>query len=1037
MIRFFALHPTAANLLMIAIVFLGLSEISALKRETFPEFSAQKVGITVLYPGALPQDAESALCLPIEDALDDVDQIDEVQCDARQDMAIATVTLQEGGDISRLMADTKNAIDGITEFPHDAEKPVVEELGRNDPVIHLAITAQRSPSALYSYARTVKDALERDTNVSQVRLEGFSDHQLVVNVSLRKLRQYGLSMRQLQARLADQNVLLPSGKLESHQQTLLLRFDQQAVTPQHLAQLPIGSSADGGTVTLGDIATVTDTFEQEDIFTTIDGQRAALLIIEKSKHQDALTLVDEVRDFVTRLSATAPDDVTFTLTNDTSTIIAERLSMLVENGIQGFVLVFAVMWLFFAWRYAFWVSMGLPVAFLGAFFCMSMLGVSINMISMVAMLMAIGILMDDAIVIAENIAAEIDRGGRLEDAVVSGVRAVFPGVLSSYLTTCAVFAGLAFIAGDIGQVLKDIPIVLLLTLSVSLIEAFFILPHHLLHAMQNDKQTQRPQAAFKTRFIQRFDAFRQHRLLAITESVVRYRYAFVGAVIASLFVALTLVSVGWVKFKAFPATEGDILEARLIMPPGTSHGLTQQAVDRIVEGAKRLNEWADSSAQSSSLIQHLTVEYGKNPDAFDSGAHLALVRLDLLGVGERQQALAEIKQQWQQQVGEIPGAVVLTFTEPTFGPAGRAIEIRLQATDMRMLQNVSEQLLSKIVTYDGVHNVLADTRLGPEQLSLALKPGLLALGVDGSQIAQQLRGAFNGYKIDDLQHNDEQLELYIQLQASDRMNLEQLNNYPITLNDGTQIPLSALADFNYQRGPSRINRIDGQRTITVIGDVDSERGNTQEILAHLLSGTLAEQQSTYPDLRIEFEGESKEGQTTARSIGGTFLLGLVGIFIILSFQFKSYLEPVIVMLAIPMALIGVIIGHALLGFDLTMPSMIGFVSLAGIVVNDSILLVTFIKNHMQRGLDAHIAAVHASRDRFRAVFITSATTIAGTFPLLLETSTQAQVLQPLVVSLIFGIAASTFLVLLVIPCLYVIMQDLGLASDHHLRDSPD
>ena len=1035
MIAFFAKHPTAANLLMAIIIILGLTALPDIKRETFPDFQAKTVQITIVYPGATPAEASSALCLPIEDAIDGLDQLDELTCEARENIAIATVDMQEGGNIDKLVAEVKNEIDAIDSFPDGIELPIVEEKGRTDEVIHLAIQSDINEVELKEYAETIKDKLKRIDGVANIEVGGFSDHQLRVNLSLSKLREYGLTTQDVAESLANQNLKMPGGNLEGNDKTVLLRFDQQRVTANLLEELVIFGGADGGQIKLKELGFVEDRFEDEEVHIRFNGKRAALLKISKSKAEDAIDIATDVMQFVDKEKAMLPSGISMTLTNNTSTIIQDRLSMLLTNGAQGILLVFAVMWLFFSYRYAFWVSMGLPVSFLGTLFLISILGISINMISMVAMLMAIGILMDDAIVIAESIATQVAKNGDVDKGAIDGVKLVLPGVVSSFLTTCAIFGGMAFISGDIGQVLKVIPMVLLLTLSVSLIEAFLILPNHLVHSLHKHKETN--ETGFKLKFTQKFETFRDVYLVNVVEKVVTYRYAFLGGLFVAFLLSLSLFVGGLLKFKAFPNTEGDILEARLILASGTPFDKTQIVVKQITEAANTLNrEFSKQEPDNQSLIKNITVEYNQNRDAFSQGAHLATVRMELQTVEDRITSIYDVHKRWQELVGSMPSIVSLSITEPSIGPAGRAIEIRLSGVNVDQLMQHALAIKSELNQYQGVNNLLLDTREGKEELIISMKPGALSFQVNGSIIANQLRGAYNGIKVDDIQRGSEQIELDVRLQDADKLNINQLNNFPIILPDGTEIPLSAVAKIQQERGVSRINRIEGQPTVTIIGDVDPLLANTAEVLADIDQNFIQPLLQQQPNLQVKFEGEAEEGNKTSASIGQKFLLGLVGIFIILSYQFKSYFEPVMVMTAIPLALIGVLWGHFLLGFDMTMPSIVGFISLAGIVVNDSILLVVFIKQHMQEGMDAHKAAVMAAKERFRAVFITSATTIAGTFPLLLETSTQAQVLQPLVVSLIFGIIASTCLILFLLPALYVILQDFGLASNAHMQE-PD
>jgi len=1031
MIRFFALHPTASNLLMLVLILLGLNSLPDLKRETFPDFSTNAISVTVVYPGATPESIESALCIPMEDAVDGLSNIDKVTCEATEGLASLIVELEDGGDFRKLMTEVKNEIDGISTFPQDAESPFIKEANRTDEVIDLAIHGKNMTiPELKEYSEGVKRKLKQEPGVSLIDIKGFSTHQLQVEVSLPLLRQVGLSISDLSDALSSQNIKAPSGELKDKNQALLIRVDQQEVTAEKLGRTVISASKEGGQVLLSDIAKVSDNFERDEEKIWQDGERIALLKINKNKSQDAINIAKTVNAFVEKERLIVPAGVTLVLSNDKSAIIVDRLDMLMENGLQGFLLAFIVMWLFFSWRYAFWVAMGLPVSFLGALWLMSILGVSVNMISMVAMLIAIGLLMDDAIVIAENIASQVKLNNSIDEGVIKGVTLVFPGVLSSFLTTLAIFGGMAFIAGDIGQVLKDIPIVLILTLMVSLVEAFFILPNHLAHALHGKSVSTTKVGiigTFKNKFINAFEDFSNKQLVNTVEAIIRFRYLFVGSLIGFLFISVSLMVSGTLAFKAFPDIEADSLDARILMPPGTPLVQTEKVVERVVLAVQKMEQkFAITSRVEKPLIEHITVEFNKNADAFISGAHVATVQVEFLTVEEREQSIYEIKDAWKNEIGEVPGVVALSLKEPAVGPAGRAIDIQLQASDMVKVLEAGNRIVNELNTYMGVSNVMLDVRPGKQELELKLLPGALSLGVNAAMLSEQVGTAFNGIKIDDIQRGSEQLEIELKLSKQDALTQSQLEQYPIILSDGSEIPLSALVEFNYGRGFSRINRIDGLRTLSVIGDVDNQVLNTNVLLSRLSKGILDELGSDYPDIKITLEGENKEGNKTSGSIVSKFMMGLVGIFIILSFQFRSYIEPVIVMVAIPLALIGALWGHLFLGYNMTMPSMIGFVSLAGIVVNDSILLVEYIKQHIAEGIPVHKAAVNASKARFRAVFITSATTIAGLVPLLFETSTQAQILQPLVVSIIFGMITSTCLILFLLPSLYVILDDFNL-----------
>lgn len=1037
MIAFFAKHPTASNLLMLIIFVAGLSSLPNLKRETFPEFSSGRIKVSTIYPGASTQETEQALCIPMEESIDALNDIEKVSCEAREGIANMTVEVIEGGDVSQVMADVKTEVDAIDNFPALAEKPIIRELDRDQHLISLAVTADIADFELKAYAEVIKLRLKQQPGISIVEIKGFSDHQLKVDLSQHKLRQYGLSPKDVANLIKRQNIKLPGGDITGSGKTILLRFNQQQLTAKALGNLVIKSTDSGAQLRLSEIAIITEGFELDEEKIIFDGQRAALIDIKKAKSQDAINLVEVVKAFTLKEQARAPKGVSLVLTQDTAKTVEDRLNMLLNNGWQGFVLVLAVMWLFFSMRYSFWVSMGLPVSFLGAFALMTVMGVSINMISMVALLMSIGILMDDAIVIAESIAAHVEKGEDINEGAIKGVQLVAGGVFSSFLTTFVVFAGLAFISGDIGKVLKDIPLVLIATIFVSVIEAFFILPNHLIHSLHKsatEKPGRFPRAeAFKRQFNQKFEDFRSHTLVGWAEYCVINRYRFIGLVFLLFFCSVALMAGGILKFKAFPDLEGDLVEVKLLLPPSTPLAQTEQVVARYTEQLTKINQQLSvEQPGQQALVQHTTIEYNRNKDAYEQGPHLATIRVDLLTAETRSTKLADFVTLWRDAVGEVPGLLSVSFKEPNVGPAGRAIDIQLHSSNLDALMAASSQVKIAVNRFEGVSNTMDDLRPGKEEWVVKLHPGALSLGVDGTAIAQQLRAGFFGEQADEFQRGEDNIEIYVQLQASDKASLNQLKNYPVTLSDGSQRPLSSLAQFTLQRGLTRINRVNGERTVTITADVDSLVANTTEVVNQVKQTAIAEIAEQYPNISVSYEGEIKNGAETGKSMVQKFVFGLIGVFIILSFQFRSYFEPAMVMLAIPLALIGVLWGHLLLGYDMTMPSMIGFVSLAGIVVNDSILLVAYIKKHQVEGMDTHSSAVMASKERFRAIFITSATTIAGTMPLLFETSLQAQVVQPLVVSIIFGMSVSTVLILLVLPSLYVLLEDFGLTSRHHL-----
>ncbi|WDD97990.1 efflux RND transporter permease subunit [Thalassomonas actiniarum] len=1034
MIRYFTAHPTAANLLMLLLIFMGISVLPDIKRETFPEVKAYSLQVNVPYPGATPVDVEQGICLPLEDALDGISFIEEKVCEARQNLGLMTIKMLEQGDFVKFTDDVKTAIDGINEFPDNAEEPVVTEKGRTQHVISIALTADLPRSELKTLAENLKQRILQHPQIPLVKISGFSERQLRVQVSQENLRSYGLDLQQLVSLISKQDLDLPLGSIETENSETQLRFSDERRSALDLAQLVILTGEQGNEVRLGEIATIIDTFELAEDKVEFNGRPAALLKIEKNTIDDSLDVLAAVEEIINTESARLPDGVSLDITQDATSIVKDRINMLLTNAWQGLLLVFATMWLFFTVRYAFWVVMGLPVSFLASAFVLGHMGITINMISMVALLLALGILMDDAIVIAESIGTQLKKGLKPMEAAIKGTKIVARGVASSYATTLCIFIGLVFLQGDLGQILKVIPIVLISVISVSLIEAFFILPNHLHHSLAHGEK-QKP-SRFRVKFEQKFEHLRT-RTYVLVEKIIHYRYAFIGAVLAFFLLSVSMLASGILQFSAFPNVEGDRLQAQILMPAGTPLKQTERVVEQLLTALDKTSQELQAD-EDHTLVKSFAVSFNQNSDAFESGPHLATIDVDLLSAEIRNTKMQHFINRWRQSSGIIPDALTLSFKEPSIGPSGRAIQIRLTGNDLNELAKASFELQTWLSGYPGVNNLLDDLRPGKPEFTLKLKDGAYNLGIDARTIANQVRSAFQGNKVLETNVDLETFEITVMLTPESRDEFADFDNFPIIHpTSGAIIPLSAVAKITATRGYSRIGRYNNQRAVTVYGDIDGTVNNTQKVMKDLTKRWLPDFQQRYPDIKLSQEGETKNSAITQQSMVQSFVFGILGVFLLLSFQFRSYIEPVIVLVAIPLAMIGTIWGHLLMGLSFTMPSMLGFVSLAGIVVNDSILLVEFVKKRVEEGYSVHQAAAKASYDRFRAVFLTSVTTIAGMTPLLFETSLQAQILIPLATSIVFGIATSTLLVLFVLPCLYTILEDFGLAKskkEQHLDE---
>jgi len=795
-----------------------------------------------------------------------------------------------------------------------------------------------------------------------------------------------------------------------------------------LETLIVISSETGAEIRLGQIAKISDRFKDDEDKILFDGKRAGILQINKTKSEDALRIMDEVTQFIEKEEARAPSGVSFSITQNVSKIVRDRLGMLTKNAVQGLILVFLAMLLFFPFGFSFWVAMGLPVSFFLTFFFMKQLDLSINMLSMVGLLIGLGLLMDDAIVISENIAAHLEKGKNAFDATVDGISEVAAGVFSSFLTTVFIFGALLFgMAGDIGKVLYVIPVILILTLSVSLVEAFLILPNHLSHSIASRKG-----GASKNRFRQSIDNglnFCREKILGpVVDGVINYRYLFVGFVIFAFIASVSMIAGGRLKIQAFPDMEGDVLQARILFPQGTPLQRTEHYVDMLVDAAHKMNKKFLVSQPGEDMVKHISVLYNINADAGERGAHAATVSLDLLSAEERSGTMDDIIHEWRQLIGDIPDALALAFKEPAVGPGGLPIEIRLKGSDLDELKLASTKLINWFYSYEGVLDLYDDLRPGKPEIQVKLKKGAKIKGFDARAVSRQLRAAFYGSTASEIIVRDESYEVNLVMAGGDRNSIASLENFYLMNGKGERVPLNTVASITHSRGYTGIKRVDADRTVTVTGDVDTRVANIADIISDTKKRFLPELAKQFADIIIEIEGQEKEMRVSIGGMVKAFGIGIFGVFCLLSFQFRSYQEPMVVMVTIPFAFIGVVWGHIFMEIDLCMPSILGFVSLAGIVVNDSILLVSFIKLNVARGKSVAESGKLASRERFRAVLLTSVTTIAGLMPLLSERSMQAQILIPLACSIVFGLLMSTILVLFVVPCLYTILSDLNLVK---------
>ncbi|MDX9895440.1 MAG: efflux RND transporter permease subunit [Desulfofustis sp.] len=1024
MIRWFAAHPTAANLLLLLLLAAGLFSAPALRRETFPDFRPTEIQIEIEYRGASAADVEDALCRRIDEAVRSVEYLEELICVAQDNLAVATATMEPNGDVIRFRNDIESEINALNDLPDRSEKPVIREMHRTDLVGSLAVSGNLPLSQLENYVLELEERLLTLPGVAAIRIRGLSNRQWQVEMERDVLAQYGLSARELAQRLSRQNIDMPLGILETAERDILLRFTDQRRSLADLETLVVVADHLGGELTLGEMATIREVGEHPEELVWFNGQRALVLEISKSLHGDSLQVMEDIKALRQAEEQRLHRLINLAITQDMTSIVRDRLQMLVKNGITGLILVLVVMSLFFRPRLALWAVLGLPAAFAGAFAVMAATGLSLNMITLVALLMAIGIVMDDSIVITDNSAAVAAGQASPLQGVVDGTRQVVPGVMSSFLTTAAVFVPLSFLAGEMGSVLEVLPVVLVAALVASLVEAFLILPHHLIAS--SSRSGKHRDSRFRAALEHRFARFRE-QVGRLADGAIRQRYAVLALVITVLLASVGFMAGGHIGREAMPEIDGDVLEARILMAQGTPLVRTEDVARHVETALRRLDQrYTPDQPNGVALAKAIQVRFNENASANEKGSHVATVSVDLLTAERRTITLEELSAAWRKEIGAVPGLLSLIISEPGFGPAGIPIEIRLQGQDLAALKRAAQDVAQHLAGYGGVTNVIDDLRLGKPQYRFSLSQGAYGLGLTAEEVAAQLRAALLGQITDTQRIGNWDIDILVRQLTAERSSLDDLAQQTIRLPDGRQIPLDMVVRSEETRDWARITRIDGRRTVTVRADVDARQANAQAIVKAMKADWLQGFRQNYPKISLSFEGQVTRSAETGRSIGRGLLIGLLGIFVILSFQFRSYLEPLIVMLSIPLAFMGAVWGHVLMGYYLSMPSLIGAASLAGIVVNNAILLIHFIKEHRLRGMTAQAAAGQASRDRLRAIIISTGTTIVGLLPILLETSTQATAVKPVVISVVFGLLVSTMLVLWVIPALYVLFDDWGM-----------
>ena len=1011
---FFVIHRNAANLLMGMLVVAGLYALTQLNTQFFPKTEVPTISVVIAWPGASAEDVEGNIIEAIEPEVRFLDGVDSVDSYAREGVAQIVVEFASGADMQKAQSDIEQAVSSVTTLPQDSERAVISRFIFYESVAALAISGPFTESALRAYAKDIRDEL-LNSGVDRVVMKGVRDPELIVEVSEANLRRLDLSVADVSARIRQVSQDLPSGTLEGAQEKQL-RSMGLATDPASLGAIEIKSLAGGEKVRLQDIADIRDGFDESQPTGLRSGQLAMQLDIQRAMTADTLDVQANVEKALAGLTSTLPPTLKVEMFNVQADLVFDRIMLLVKNGVGGLLLVLAILFVFLNARVAFWVSAGIPVAMMATLAVMLATGQSINMISLFALIMTIGIIVDDAIVVGEHATTLREQGHPPAVAAYLGGKRMFGPVFAAILTTVAAFAPILLIGDIIGQILRAMPLVVMAVMVASLIECFLVLPGHMHHALEGSMKQSRFHAWFNAHFA-RFRDGPFRRIIAVSFDM---RYTTLAIAVAAFIVCIGLMQTGRVGFQFFPSPEGETVDATVVFAPGTPREVTQDAIEQIDAALGRAV--VQLAGEDGELVQMSYGTIGETGGSFSatSGDNRGSLQVELVASELRSIRTRELVAAWRAELPVIPGVERIALKERRGGPPGRDLDVRLTGGDPRELKAAALEVRDLLATFDGVSDIEDDLPYGKQELILEVNPRGAALGFTTETVGRQVRNSFEGAISKRFARDDEEVTIRVQLPESEKSRA--LEDLFLRTDQGREVPLTEIVSIREQSGFSRLRREDGKRFVSIAAEVDAQATDSNAIIRALPNEGLADIAAKY-NLNYEFSGRAEEQGAAFADLGAGSLIALVAIYIILAWVFASYARPIVVMSIIPFGLVGAVLGHLVMGFDLTILSFVALLGLAGILVNDSIILVDQIDNRLDEGKSVRDAVIHGVQDRLRAVLLMSLTTVGGLTPLLFETSLQAQFLLPMAITLAWGLATATFLVLLVVPAILGIQED--------------
>ncbi len=1010
-IAWMARNSVTSNLIMALLIVGGILSAMNIKQEVFPEFALDAVSVSVSYPGASPEEVEQGIVLAIEEAVRGVENVVEVNSTANEGSARVQVEYEPGADAQKIYQDIQQEIDRIRTFPEDAEEPQIELASRRRDVMDMQIYGNVTEWSLRNLAEEVRDRLLQADGVTQVELSGAREYEVHILPSRETLRTYDLTLQDVADSVARTSIEVPGGGVKTQGGEILVRFDERKDYAKEFASIPILTTQEGAVIRLGDVATVTEGFEDVDDFATYDGMPAIGIEIFRIGDQTPISVSNAVRAALTDIEASLPQGVAIAINDDDSDIYKQRRNLLLKNMGIGLVLVLVVLGLFLEPRVAFWVTMGIPISFLGSFLILPFLGVSLNMISMFAFIIALGIVVDDAIVVGENVYEYRKDGESALQAAVHGARDVAMPVTFSILTNCLTFLPLAFIPGRIGKIWFVIPIVVISVFMISLIESLFVLPSHLAMLSPKPKNIilrgmRRMQGGVATGF----ETFSAKCFAPLLTVCIRARYLVVATSIALLATTMAYALSGRMGMSLMPKVESDRAVVTATLPVGSPLSEANRVRERIEMAARQVISDNGGELLSSGMYTEL------QGDQVETDVYLTSPEV-------RPISTTKFAELWREEVGEIVGVETLRFESDRGGPGGGAsLTVELSHPDVPTLERAARRLGELYAQFPSVSDIDDGFAQGKEQLDFSLKPEGRSMGLTSSEVARQIRNAFEGSQAIRQQRGRNEVKVRVMLPEDQRTSEYDIEQLMIRTPSGEEVPLRLIAEVSRGRAYTLINRIDGRRTLEVSGNVTPD-DMTNQVQAALRNDVLPQLQRDIPGLSWGFGGRQEDMRESMQSLFSTFFFALLGIYALLAIPFRSYIQPLIVMFAIPFGIVGAILGHLLMGYSLSVISMMGIIALAGVVINGALVMIVYANQLRDEGAGAFNAITMAGIRRFRPILLTTCTTFGGLAPMIFETSRQARFMVPMAISLGYGLLFATAITLVLVPSLYMISED--------------